>query len=87
MGNPQKKTPNNHNNNTTGRDPNKDKHSEGHIVIPYTQGLGESIRKTCSKYGMQTHFKGNRTIKPILVKPKDRDPMEKKSGTIYWYQY
>ena len=56
---------------TTGRDPNKDKHSKGHIVIPYTQGLGESIKTIYSKYGIQTHFKGNRTIKEMLVKPKD----------------
>ena len=50
------------------------------------QGLGESIKKICSKYGIQTHFKGNRTIKQILVKPKDKDPMDKKSGAIYYYQ-
>ena len=56
------------------------------MVIPYTQGLRVSIKKTCSKYGIQTHFKGNRTIKQILVKPKDRDPMNKKSGAIYYYQ-
>ena len=48
---------------TRGRDHNKEKHSKGHIVIPYTQGLGESIKKTCNKYDIQTHFKGNMTIK------------------------
>ena len=31
---------NNPSNNTTRRDPNKEKHIKGHIVIPYTQGLG-----------------------------------------------
>ena len=36
---------------------------------------------------MQTHFKGSRTIKSILVSPKDKDPMENKSGAIYWFQY
>ena len=72
--------------NTTGRDPNKEKHNKGHIVIPYTWGLEESIKKTCCKYDIQTHFKGNRTIKQILVKPTDKDPMGKKSGTIYYYQ-
>ena len=58
----------------------------GHIVIPYVHGLGESIKCSCTKYGIQTHFKGNRTIKQILVKPKDQDPKEKKSGVIYSYQ-
>ena len=42
--------------NTTGRDSHKDKCSKGLIVIPYTQGLGESMKKTCSRYGIQTHF-------------------------------
>ena len=72
---------NNPSSNTIGRDPNKDKHNKGHIVIPYTQGLGESIKKICSKYGIQTHFKGNRTIKEILVKPKDKDPIDKERGS------
>ena len=34
----------------------KDKPSIGHIVIPYTRGLGESFEKICSKYGIQTHI-------------------------------
>ena len=72
--------------NTTGRDPNKEKQSKGHIIIPYTKGLGESLKKTCSMYGIQTHFKGNRTIKQILVEPQDKDPMDKKSWPIYYYQ-
>ena len=58
--------------NTTGRDSNKHKYSKGHIVIPYIQGLGESIKKIC------------KTIKEILMKPKDKDQMERKSGAIYW---
>ena len=36
--------------------------TKGHIVIPYTQGLCESIKKICGRYGIQTHFKGGSTI-------------------------
>ena len=36
--------------------------------------------------GIQVHFKGNTTIKQLLMKPKDQDPKEKKSGVIYSYQ-
>ena len=60
--------------------------SMGHIVIPYVQGLGESIKHTCIKYGIQTYSKGNRSIKQMLVRPKDQDLKEKKSGVIYSYQ-
>ena len=58
----------------------------GHIVIPYTQGLYKSIRKICSRYGIQTHFEGNSKIKNLLVSPKDKDSMVNKSGAIYWFQ-
>ena len=60
--------------------------SKGHIVIPYTQGLCESIKKICGRYGIQTHFKGGCTIKNLLVSPKEKDPMVSQSHAIYWYQ-
>ena len=60
--------------------------SKGHIVIPYTQGLCESIKKICGRYGIQTPFKGSRTIKNLLVSPKDKEPMVNQSGAIYRYQ-
>ena len=62
------------------------KPSIGHIVILYTQGLRESFKKICGRYGIQTYFKENRTLKQLLVKPKDQDPKDKKSSVIYSYQ-
>ena len=29
---------------------------------------------------------GNKTIKEILVKTKDKDPLDRRIGAIYWYQ-
>ena len=58
----------------------------GQIVIPYTKGIAESIKQACGKYGIQVHFKGNTTIKQILVKPKEWDSKDNKSGLIYSYQ-
>ena len=60
--------------------------TKGHIVIPYTQGLCESIKKICGRYGIRTHFKGGSTIKNLLVSPKDKDPVVNQSGAIYWHQ-
>ena len=60
--------------------------TKGHIVIPYTQGLCESIKKICVRYGIQTHFKGSSIIKNLVVSPKDKDPMVNRSGAIYWFQ-
>ena len=72
---------------TTGAQPaTNEAKNKGHIVIPYTQGLCESIKKICGRYGIQAHFKGGRNIKSLLVSPKDKDPMVNQSGAIYWYQ-
>ena len=68
---------------TTTSRPNS---TAGYVVIPYTQGLAESFKNTCGKYGIQTYFKGNTTIKQVLMKPKDQDPKNKKSGVIYSFQ-
>ena len=93
---------NNTNNNSTSRENNGTKNNNnqpntttnnrptrktiGQIVIPYTKGTSESIKHICSKYGIQVHFRGGTTIKQILMKPKDRDPKDSKSGLIYSYQ-
>ena len=57
-----------------------------HVVIPYTHGLVESFKNTCGEYGIQTYFKGNTTIKQVLLKPKEQDPKDKKCGAIYSFQ-
>ena len=72
---------------TTGAQPaTNEAENKGNIVILYTQGLCESIKKICGRYGIQTHFKGGRTIKSLLVSLKDKDPMVNQRGAIYWYQ-
>ena len=57
---------------TTDEAPHKTKtQCKGIVVIPYIQGIAESFKKICGKYGIQTYFKGNTTIKQVLMKPKD----------------
>ena len=56
------------------------------LSYPTHKVFCESIKKICGRYGIQTHFKGGRTIKNLLVSPKDKDPMVNQSGAIYWYQ-
>ena len=57
-----------------------------YITAPYYRGLSESVKKKSSNYGVQVYFKGGTTIKNLLVAPKDKDPMMKKSGVIYSYK-
>ena len=53
------------------------------IVVPYHQGLSESFKRTCKKYGIEVHPKGGHTIKDLLMAPKDKDTILKKGGVIY----
>ena len=72
---------------TTGTQPaTKEVETKGHIVIPYTQGLCESIKKICGRYSIQTYFKGSNTIRNLLVSHKDKEPMVNQIETIYWFQ-
>ena len=57
-----------------------------YIVVPYYQGLSESMKRTCNKYGVQVHFNGGVTIKNLLMNPKDQDPIMKRSGVINRYK-
>ena len=56
-------------------------------MVLYYSGLSESINKIGSKYGVQVYFKGDTTIKNLLMSPKDKDPIQKQSGVIYRYQH
>ena len=57
-----------------------------HMVVPYTKGLSQSLKKPCSKHGVQVYFRGDRTIRNLLLAPKDKYPIIKKSGVIYRYK-
>ena len=54
--------------------------TKGHIVIPYTQGLCESMKKICGRYGIQTHFKNSNTIRNLLVSPRTKTLCSTKVG-------
>ena len=57
-----------------------------YITVPYYRGLSESVKKKYSSYAVQVYFKGGTTIRNLLMAPKDKDPMMKKSGVIYSYK-
>ena len=57
-----------------------------YMVVPYYQGHSESIKRSCKKYGVQVHFKGGLNIRNLLMAPKDKDHILKKSGVIYRYR-
>ena len=52
-------------------------------MVPYTEGLVESYKTICGKYGVQVYFKGGNTLKNLLMFPKDKEEMTKQSNIIY----
>ena len=72
------------NNNQSGQ--NNTSNQNLYMVVRYHQGLSESIKKLCKKFGVQVYLKGAQTIKDLLMAPKDNDPITKKSRVIYRYK-
>ena len=59
---------------------------KGYTVVPHTKGLSESTEMVSRKHGIQVYFKGGKTIKDVLMTPKDNAPITKKSGVIYRFK-
>ena len=59
---------------------------KGSITVPYNEGLSETFKNLCKRYGIEVHFKSGKTIKDELVAPKDKDHITNKSGVIYRYK-
>ena len=55
----------------------------GLAVIPYVKGLGERIRYVLKQYKINTAFKPHRTLRNILVSPKDKIEKENKTCVVY----
>ena len=71
-------------NNTNAKDTSGNKKS--YMVLPYVKGLSESMKNVGKKHGIQTYFRGGSTIKSLLMTPKDKDHISKKSGIIYRFK-
>jgi hypothetical protein len=65
---------------TTGSQDNK---SKGLVVVPYVKGLTERVSRVFKKHGFATAMKPHRTLRSMVVHPKDkRDPLQT-AETVY----
>ena len=71
---------------TVNSNPTQPSSPKPNIVVPYHQGLSESFKRTCKKYGIQVHCKVGHTITNLLMAPKDKEHILKKSWVIYRYK-
>ena len=46
----------------------------------------KSMKNVCSKHGVHVHYEGGKTIKNLLMAPKSKDHITKKSGIIYRFK-
>ena len=67
---------------TTKRDKNKEK-SRGLVVIPYVQGVSESIERSFRKHKVAISVKPHMTLRSMLVHPKDKTKRPEKFEVVY----
>ncbi|KAI8510905.1 hypothetical protein Bbelb_118210 [Branchiostoma belcheri] len=53
------------------------------VVLPYVKGVSEPLRRIFAAHGVSTCFRPHRTLRQLLVAPKDKTPKEDKCGVIY----
>ncbi len=61
----------------------KERKHTSSVGIPYIQGLSEQLQRIFKKHGVSTYHKPTNKLREILVKPKDKTPMEQQSGVVY----
>jgi len=57
--------------------------TKGMVVVPYVQGLTERVSRVFKKHGFSTAMKPHRTIRSMLVHPKDKLLPQQKAEAIY----
>ena len=53
------------------------------VMLPYTEGVSEDIRRVCRKFGMKVVFRSGLSLRSMLTKVKDTLALEKKSKVVY----
>ncbi|KAI8502143.1 hypothetical protein Bbelb_197310 [Branchiostoma belcheri] len=53
------------------------------VVLPYVKGVSEPLCRIFAAHGVSTCFRPHRTLRQVLVAPKDKTPKEDKCGVIY----
>ena len=61
---------------------NNNQEHKSHITVPYHQGLSESFKRTCRKYGIEVHLKGGHNQEPPNEPQGQRSYPQKKWGYI-----
>ena len=53
------------------------------LTLPYIRGLSEAIRRVLTPLGVKLVLRPLRTLRQMLVHPKDPVPIEERKGVVY----
>ena len=53
------------------------------VMLPYTEGVSEDIRRVCRKFGLKVIFRSGLSLRCMLTMVKDTLVMEKRSKVVY----
>ena len=54
------------------------------VVLPYTAGISEDIRRVYRRYGVKVTFSSGQSLRSVLTRVKDPLPIGKQSKVVYW---
>ena len=52
-------------------------------MLPYIKGTSEALRRIFGNYGIRAYFKPTRTLRQLLVSPKDKTEKKDTVGPVY----
>ena len=61
----------------------KENKIRGMIVIPYVKGLSDAVSRVFRKHGVTTAIRPHRTLRRLLVHPKDKQDKSKVCECVY----
>ncbi|XP_077986089.1 uncharacterized protein LOC144440576 [Glandiceps talaboti] len=61
----------------------KEQPSKGLVVLPYIKDTSEALKRIFTAYGINTCIKPTKTLRQLLVSPKDKTKKEHVCGVVY----
>ena len=56
---------------------------KGMVVLPYVKDTSEKIERILKKYGISSAMRPHKTIRSLVVHPKDKRTISETSGIVY----
>ena len=57
--------------------------TKGMVVLPYVKGVSEGVSRILRKHQIATAMKPHKTLRSLLVHPKDKIKLQNKSDIVY----